>query len=488
MSKSENQIPISKNFEKNIDYMIKEMRVEENFDVIHHKIEAGGRKIGMFFIDGFANDVAAIQVLRNFKTMEPDALDEDPIDRLLKGVIPHQETETSEDFEQVIGQVLSGQAAFVVEGCSKVILVDIREYPARSPEEPDLERVVRGPRDGFVETMVFNVAMIRRRIRDRSLTMDYLQVGQRSKMDIVVSYIDSIVDPTLVEKLKEVISKINIDGLTMGEKTLEEFLFGKNLNPYPLVRYTERGDTASTHLMEGHVIIIVDGSPSVMICPVSFWHHLQHAEEYRQKPVIGAALRWVRFAAVIISLFLLPLWFIFATSPELLPENLHYVGVDDPGEIPLFWQFMIAELGVEMLRMAAIHTPNALATALGLVAALLIGDIAIQVGLFTEEVILYTAAAVIGSYATPSYELSLANRFFRVVFLIAAASFGINGLIIAITLWLIILVNTKTLKTPYMWPFIPFSPKEFNDILVRFPIPFKHKRPRFLHTKDDTSQ
>jgi stage V sporulation protein AF len=488
MGKPGTQMPISKNFGKNIDYLLKELRIEQSFDVIHHKLEHGGRKMGMFFVDGFASDVAILRILANLSQIKDNELRRDPIEKLTRTFIPHQEVDTSEDLEEVIVQVLSGQSAFIIEGCTEAILVDTREYPGREPQEPDMERVVRGPRDGFVETMVFNAALIRRRVRDRSLIMDYMQVGKRSKTDIIVSYIDSIADPELVKRIKEEIEKIDIDGISMGEKTLEEFIFGKNLNPYPMVRYTERGDTSGVHLMEGHVLIIVDGSPSVMICPTTFWHHLQHAEEYRNKPVIGTVLRGVRFVAVFASLFLLPFWYLVATNPDLLSGRWDFLGVDEAGALSLFWQFIIAEVGVEMLRMAAIHTPNALATALGLVAAILIGEIAIEVGLFTHEVVLYLAAAVIGDYATPSYELSLANRVFRVLFLIAAAIFGLSGFLIAIVLWVILLASTKTLNTPYMWPLIPFSPKEFWETLVRSPIPLKSLRPNILNTKDKSKQ
>ncbi|MBP1970474.1 stage V sporulation protein AF [Virgibacillus natechei] len=488
MGKEGTQVPISKKFEKNIEYLQKELRIEKNFDVVHQKLDHGGRKIGMFFVDGFADDVSLIEVLKSLNLLKDNELDNNPIETLTQTIMPHQEIETSEDLEEVIGQLLAGHIAFIVEGSTTAILVDAREYPARSPEEPDLERVVRGPRDGFVETLVFNAALIRRRIRDRSLIMEYLQVGQRSKTDIALAYIDSIADQELVERIRERIEVINTDGLSMGEKTLEEFIFGKNLNPYPMIRYTERGDTSGVHLMEGHILIVVDGSPSVMICPTTYWHHLEHAEEYRQKPVIGAALRWIRFMAVFASLFLLPLWYLAATNPSILDGRWAFVGPDEIGEISLFWQIFIAEIGVEMLRMSAIHTPNALATALGVVAAILIGDIAVEAGLFSVEVVLYLAAAVVGSYATPSYELALANRFFRVAFLIIAAIFGVYGFVLAVTLWLILLVSTKTLNTPFMWPLLPFSPKEFLEVLVRSPIPLKDRRPSVLNTKDETSQ
>ncbi|WP_369405013.1 spore germination protein [Piscibacillus salipiscarius] len=429
-----------------------------------------------------------IEMLKRLHEIEDRDMRRDPINALTKSIIPHQEVGTSKDLEEVIVQVLAGQAALIIEGCEQAVLVDTREYPIRSPKEPDLERVVRGPRDGFVETIVFNTALIRRHVRDRSLIFEYLQVGQRSKTDICLSYIDSVVDPRLVKRIKDKIEQINIDNLSMGEKTLEEFIFGKTMNPFPQVRYTERGDTASVHLMEGHVLVIVDGSPSVMICPATFWHHLQHAEEYRQKPIVGAFLRWVRFVAVFSGLFLLPLWYLFATHPELLPPNFSFIGVNEEGSIPLYIQFLVAEIGVEILRMAAIHTPSALATALGLIAALMIGDIAIKVGLFTSEVILYLSIAVLGNYAMPSYELSLANRVIRLVFLSATALFGVKGFVLSIFGWIILLLTTKTLNTPYLWPFIPFNAKAFLQTIIRSPMPLIKSRPSVLNTTDNSSQ
>ena len=488
MGKEGTQIPISKSFHKNIDYLQKELRTEKNFDVIHHKMEHGGLKIGLFLIDGFASTMPIVQILKTLNLLDKSAFKKDPIEALTRTIIPHQEVSTTNDLEEVISQILAGQTAFIIEGCKDAILVDTREYPSRSPEEPDLERVVRGPRDGFVETIVFNVALIRRHVRDRSLMMEYLQVGERSKKDIIISYLDSVADPELIRRIKKKIESVNVDGLSMGEKALEELIFPQSFNPYPLVRYTERGDTAANHLFEGHILIMVDGSPSVMICPTTYWHHLQHAEEYRQNPVTGVFLRWVRFISVITSLFILPLWYLLATNPELLKPGMEFIGLEEEGSVHLYWQFIIAEIGVEMLRMAAIHTPSALATALGLIAALMIGEIAIDVGLFSPEVILYLSVAVIGHFATPSYELGLSNRLVRLVFLTAAALFGVSGFVIAFTLWLLLLISTKTLNTPYLWPFIPFNAMAFYEVLVRSPIPLQNRRPSVLNTLEHENQ
>lgn len=488
MGKKGTQIPVKDKFEDNVDYLIKELRIGKNFDVIHRPLEYGGLKFAMFLIDGFAAANILLLIMKEIEKRKPEDFENHAIDKLFKSFIPHVEVNTTEDLEEAIAQILAGQTAVVVEGGKQVILIDSREYPIRSPQEPDIERVVRGPRDGFVETIVFNLALIRRRVRDRSLVMEYVQVGKRSKTDIALVYIDSIVDMDHVKMLRDQLVKISIDGVAMGEKTIEEFVFGRNYNPYPLVRYTERADTSAVHLMEGHVLIVVDGSPSVMICPSTYWHHLQHAEEYRQKPLVGIFLRWARYIAVMASLFLLPLWYTYATNEQLLSERWKFIGVKDHGEIALIWQFLIAEVGIEILRMAAIHTPNALATALGIVSAIIIGDVAVQVGIFTHEVVLYVAVAAIGTFATPSYELSLANRIFRVFFLIMVALFQLPGFVIGITLWIILLTGTKSLNTPFLYPFIPFHPRDFRIMLARTPIPLKNSRARMLHPQDKTTQ
>ncbi|MBT2687136.1 spore germination protein [Bacillus sp. ISL-47] len=476
--------PVKVSLKENIAYLREALGVEKSFDVIQLDVEYAEREMALYLVDGFVKDDILHYLMKMLAGLDKDQLEGDTLSRLIKTYIPYVEVETSDDLNKVVDMVLAGPTALVVDGVDQVILIDARTYPVRGPQEPDIERVVRGSRDGFVETLVFNTALTRRRIRDRTLRMEYMQVGRRSKTDIVVSYIEDIADPTMVEKVKESISKIDTDGLPMAEKSIEEFISGRHWNPYPMVRYTERPDTAATHLYEGHVCIIVDGSPSVIITPTTFWHHLQHAEEYRNKPLVGAYLRFVRFLAVWASIFLLPLWYLFAVEPQLLPEALSYVGPNETGQLPLVVQFLIIELGLDMLRMAAIHTPTSLATALGLVAALMIGQVAVEVGLFINEVILYLAIAAIGTFSTPSYEMSLANRLIRIGLLIATSLFHTYGYVIGIVLLIIMLARMKSFGVPYLWPFIPFNLRAFRDVLVRSPIPLKNRRPRFLHPKD----
>ncbi|WP_442594914.1 spore germination protein [Neobacillus sp. D3-1R] len=482
--KKAKKVTASTNLNENVTYLRDELGVDKSFDVIQLDVNYAGRDMVFYLVDGFVKDDILNFIMKWLSELTKEQIEEHTIEKLIKTYIPYVEIEATDDLNRVVDTVLAGPTALVVDGEDKVILIDARTYPVRGPQEPDTERVVRGSRDGFVETLVFNTALTRRRVRDRTLRMEYLQVGRRSKTDIVVCYIEDIADPDYVEKVKDSLSKIDTDGLPMAEKTVEEFVAGRHWNPYPMVRYTERPDTAATHLFEGHVCIIVDGSPSVLITPTTFWHHLQHAEEYRNKPLVGAYLRLVRFIAVWASLFMLPLWYLFAVQPELLPNAVSYLVPNDPGQVPLFVQILLVEIGIDVLRMAAIHTPSAIATALGLVAALMIGQVAVEVGLLTNEVMMYFAIATIGTFATPSYEMSLANRIVRIALLSLTALFKIPGLIIGIVIWIFALSRMKSFGVPYLWPFIPFNIRAFRDVIIRSPIPLKNRRPKILHPQD----
>ncbi len=484
MEKKEQTTPVSTNLKENIEIMREYLGVEKSFDVIHLDLNYANKDMAIFFIDGFIKDDIFLHIMSLLAELKEEDLEEHTLDRLLKRYIPYVELATERDLINAANQVLAGQTALIVDGIDQAILIDTRTYPARTPQEPDIERVVRGSKDGYVETLVFNTTLTRRKVRDRSLRMEFMQVGRRSKTDVVICYIEDIADVELVENIKKSLEKIDTDGIPMAEKTVEEYISGNHWNPYPTVRYTERPDTAAVHLLEGHVCIIVDGSPSVIITPTTFWHHVQHAEEYRNKPIVGAYLRIVRFLGVLISIFLIPLWYLYAVHPEVLPDVLSFIGPNKKGNVPLFLQFLIVEIGIDMLRMAAIHTPNSLATALGIVAALMIGQVAVEVGLFSNEVILYIAVAAIGMFATPSYELSMANRITRLVLLIITGVFGSVGFVIGTFAWILLLANMKSYKVPYLWPFIPFDFKAFMDIIIRAPIPLKRTRPKFLDPKD----
>lgn len=480
---------VAQELEANVEWLNKELGVKESFDVIRRDIIFAGRRASLFYIDGFIKDDIMLYILRRLSELEREDLAPSPFKKTLQQYINYIEVDTLEDLHQVVDKVLAGGLALVVDGFAQVIIIDARRYPARNPEEPDLERVVRGSRDGFVETLLYNTNLLRRRIRDPRLRIEVLQAGSRSKTDIALAYIKDIAHPRLVEEVKRRIKAIKIDGLPMAEKSVEELITPGNWwNPFPRVRYTERPDVAAVHLLEGHILVMVDTSPSVMIIPATFFHHLQHAEEYRQVPLVGAFLRWIRFLGMMVSVFLPPVWLLLALNRDLIPPGMEWLGPKKIAAIPLVWQFILAEGGIDLLRMAAVHTPTALATALGLIATILIGEVAIAVGLFNPEVILYMAVAAIGIFATPSYELGMANTLVRVIALLAVGFWGLPGLVAILLGTFLLLATTKSFGVPYLWPLIPWDWRSLKSILLRSPVPLQNLRPPILKPLDEDRQ
>lgn len=489
MFKRKQHLFLSRDYDQNLDLFKKELGEGESFDVIMREFQVAEQKAVLICFDGLIKDDLLTEIMESLFMLSKKEMGRHVCEHIIHSGIPYIELTTESKIDELLYAVLSGSILLIIDGCKEGFVIDARTYPARSPEEPDIERVVRGSRDGFTETIVFNTAMIRRRIRDPKLRIELLRVGKRSKSDVGLAYIKDIANPEIIQTMKEKISAIEVDGIPMAEKSLEELIVpGSMWNPFPRVRYTERPDVAAHHLLEGHVLVIVDTSPSVIIAPVTYFHHVQHAEEYRQAPAVGVYIRWVRFAAILVSTFLTPLWLLFALSPELLPESLAFIGPKETGNVPLLVQFILADVSLDLMRMAAIHTPSPLATALGVIAALLIGDIAVKIGLFIPEVILYTALVAIGSFCTPSYEMAMANRLARLFILFVTGLLRLPGFIISTLLVFTVLAFTKSFNVPYLWPLIPFNYRALKTILVRSPVPVQNIRPEILQPKDQRRQ
>ncbi|WP_364148975.1 spore germination protein [Paenibacillus sp. LPE1-1-1.1] len=458
----------------------KEIGYKTSFDVVVREMTFGERRTAMLCMNGLVKDTLLTEVLKRLTFLQPEDLSTHAFHSFLDLYVPAAQVTKEEDWNNMLTGVLSGGTALFIDGESSVVMIDAKAFPARGPEEPSLEKVVRGSRDGFVETLMVNVSLVRRRLRDPQLRYEIMRVGERTQTDICVAYIDDIVDKELLKSIKDKISMVKIDGLPLADKQLEESTVKRGWSPFPLVRYSERPDTVAAHLLEGYVAVFVDTSPSVMTLPTTYSDLMQHAEENRQTPFIGTYLRWVRFIGIFASLFMLPLWLLFVMHPELKPPALEFLGPNKTAKLPLVVQFLLAEIGVDLLRMASVHTPTSLATAMSLVAAILIGDIAVQTGIFVNEVILYMAVAAIGMFATPSYELGLANRIVRLVLIVSVAAFSVPGFVIATTAIMLMLTMERSFNRPYMWPIIPFDIRAVLNILIRQPVLYNRTRPNNL--------
>jgi stage V sporulation protein AF len=465
---------LKKDIKKNIELMKQILPIDKSFDVIAREIIIGARDACLIFIDGFIKDEIMIWILEALQSMKEDEFGKDVIKQLIKTKIGYIEVEAIKDIKKIESLVLSGAVVLFVDGENEAILIDVRQYPVRTPEEPDLEKVTRGSRDGLVETLIFNTALIRRRLRDPNLIFDIRSVGTRSRTDVVIAYIEGLVDEKLLSEVQDRITNIDIGALVMAEKTLEELIVKKRwYNPLPQVKFTERPDVVAAHLMEGHIAIIVDTSPSVMILPATLFHFTQHAEDYYQNITVGTYIRWIRFLGMLSAFILLPLWLLLVFNKQYLPEFLQFLGPRESTPIPLFIQFILLEFGLDLLRISSIHTPNALTTSLGIIGGLILSEFAVDVGLFVPETVLYMALAGIGTFATPSMEFSMAIRIFRLLLLILTGLFNIYGFITAIIIVFVITYSTGSFKygKKYTWPLIPFEWKPLSNILFRKPIP-----------------
>jgi stage V sporulation protein AF len=476
--------PIPESLQEIEHYMKQRVGLGVSFDFGVRKLKILKKDVHFYWITGLCDTQFIIETVEELVRINDHEKLSADLFKIVENRLVNQSVSPIKTLDEMVTQVLSGLIVVVVEGANTALAVDVRSYPGRSPQEPDTEKVVRGSRDGFVENIVINTALTRRRIRDERLRFEILKVGERSKTDVAIGYINDIADPDLVNILRKELKSIKIDGIPMADKTIEEFILKQGFNPYPLVRYTERADVAAAHLLEGHVVIYVDTSPSVIIAPTTYFHHVQHAEEFREAPVMGTFVRWSRFLGILTSIFLLPLWLLFVLEPSLLPDRLSFIGPNEQTNIPIVMQILLADFGLEFLKIAAIHTPTPLSTAMGLIAAVLIGQIAIEVGLFVPEVILYVAVAGIGTFTTPSYELSVANKIGRILLVILVSIFHTPGFVIGSTLLFIHLVTTRTLNTPYFWPFLPFEPKGFLQIIFRRAVPGSILRPSIVHPRN----
>ncbi len=437
---------LSASFEENIRYMNEILPVKESFDIIRREMEIGGKASVFYYIDGFIKDEAMLKIMDSFLSVSEEDMPEDAEEFIQKNV-PYVEVEILEDFDQVIRNVLSGPAVLFIDGYKECIAIDCRTYPARSVDEPDKDRSLRGSRDGFVETIVFNTALMRRRIRDPHLVMEMTEAGQASRTDIAICYMKDRVDRALLDNLKKRIESLQIDDLRMNQQSLAEALFKRKwFNPFPKFKFTERPDTAAACLLEGKVVILVDNSPSAMVLPTSILDMIEEANDYYFPTVTAVYLKVTRALITIATVFFTPLYLLFMQNQDWLPEAFEFVAVRDTVNIPLIFQFLLLELSIDGLRLAAMNTPTMLSTPLSVIAGIVMGEFSVQSGWFNSEVMLYMAFVAVANYTQPNFELGYALKFMRLMLLVLTAAFDLYGFIIGCILVLCFLIFNKTLS------------------------------------------
>ena len=388
---------------------------------------------------------------------------------LLEKFMPYITVELENNWEQILYYILSGVYVLFIDGYDKCMMIDARDYPARSVAEPEKDKVLRGSKDGFVENVVLNSALIRRRIRSEDLRMEMMNAGKTSKTDIIVCYMDSRVDQDLLDMVKTRIRNIQVDALTMNQESLAECLYKKTWwNPFPKFKFTERPDTAAAQILEGNIVILVDNSPSAMIMPTSIFDVIEEADDYYFPPVTGTYLRLTRFIIAVLTYIMTPTFLLMMQEPRFIPRGFEFIMVADTINIPLIWQFLILELAIDGLKLAAVNTPSMLSTPLSVMAGLVLGEFSVKSGWFNAEVMLYMAFVAIANYTQASYELSYALKFMRIISLILTAMFGLYGYIAGIIVLVLSLVFNKTISgDSYVFPLLPLKLKQLGLRFVR---------------------
>jgi len=454
----------------NTEMIDKVLKPEKSFDIIRRDFILGGRMATLYFIDGFIKDEMFEKVMEFFYKITPEQIsDVKTMEEYMLSYMPYVEVAHESDSSLVVTQILSGPTALLIDGIQDALIIDVRQYPVRSIEQPEKDRSLRGARDGFVETLIFNTCMLRRRIRDPRLRMEYLQIGNSSKVDLAISYIEGKADMKLVEKLRERLKKIDLDGISMTAEAISEKLIPTSFfNPFPKTRFSERPDYTSACLMEGKVALFMDNSPVVMLFPTSFMDFTKETDDYYFPPLTGSYVRIVRLIISIFTVILTPLTLLLLENPSYIPDFLKFLEPKEQASIPIFAQFLLLELIIDGLRLASLNTPDSQSNSLGIIGGLLLSEFAVNAGWFVPEAIIYMSFVAIASYSQPSFEMGYAMKFLRIFTLILTKIFGIYGFFGGFLIGLLTMAFSKTLSgRNYLYPVFPFDPKEFIKLFLR---------------------
>ena len=436
----------SKDFSKNKQRIDELLQIDKSFDLLYRVVIIGGKKACFYFVDGFCKDEIMEKVLEFLYKIKPEEMPETAHD-FLNEKLPYGEIDLVRTENDLIQRCLSGVPLLMVDGYCELLAMDFRTYPARSVDEPEKDKVMRGSRDGFVETVVYNTALVRRRIRSTDLVMEMHTVGKSSRTDVVIAYMGNRVEPEMLNNIRKRIDAIEIDSLSMNQQSLAECLYQhKWYNPFPKFKFTERPDTASACLLEGKVVILVDNSPSAMILPTSVFDMIEEANDYYFPTLTSVYLKISRTLINLMTIFLTPVFLLFMQNPNWLPKVFAFVAVKDTVNIPLIYQLLMLEVAIDGLRLAALNTPSMLSTPLSVIAGLVMGEFSVESGWFNSEVMLYMAFVAVANYTQPNFELGYALKFMRLALLILTALFNGWGFVMGCVLVVCSICFNKTLS------------------------------------------
>ncbi len=448
---------LSINLAENIQYIASCLPIGVSFDLMTRDLFLGETRAYFLGVNGFCKTEVLQQIFRDLQdplfNITPCVED---LYNFVSSKIGYASVTLTDDWEEIFSNVLSGPVALFVDGFAKAILLDVRTYPTRGIAEPEMERVTKGPRDGFVETMLFNANLLRRRVRSKELVFSVHKVGDVSHTDIAIAYLQDSVNVSLLKELTDTIDSLRMTSLTMGAKSLEEMLLKKRWwNPLPGIQMTERPDVASSYLMEGHILVLIDNSPLVLILPCSLFQFTQSPEDYYKSPSVGTYFRLVRFLCIPVSLLLLPI-FLIVNGPSFR----------------LFFYILVVEFILDLFQYSSSLTSGKYSGALSIVSGLIIGDIAVELKWASTEVLFYAAITLLASLSIADSSFRDGLRLFRIFLILCTGLLGWPGLLVGLVCVLISVAKTPTFGGfSYLWPLFPFNKKALGRLLFRSPTP-----------------
>lgn len=491
------------NINKEIEYNINLMKdtFKDANDLVFREFKVGGPdglRMFLCYIDGMADkllldEFVLTPIMLTAREVKPDF--EEIKNRITEAtrmsamtVSDYKEVDKMED---VFLNVMSGETALFVNGYDRAVIIATRLWPARGPSEPMSETVIRGPRDGFTETIRFNTALVRRRIRDTNLKIKQLQVGERSKTDIALVYIDDIVKKSLVEEIEKKLKQISIDAV-LESGYIEQFIEDKSITVFPQMQATERPDVVAGRIYEGRVAVLVDNTPFALIIPTGLNAFLQSPEDYYTRPTVATFLRYIRLVSLVISVVAPSMYIaLISFNPGIIPSKLLFsIAASREGvPFPAFIEAFIMELTFELLREAGVRLPRAIGSTIGIVGGLVIGQAAVSAGVVSPIMVIVVAVTAISSFAIPNYEVAAGFRLIRFILMILAAIYGLYGVILGLIGTLIHLVNLKSFGIPYLVPIAPFYPRSVKDTsFLIMSWKYMNRRPDFLEPQDEIRQ
>lgn len=465
---------LSSSLIENIDYIRESLPLGTSFDLMTRELYLGETKAYFLGVNGLCKTDLLQQIFSDLQN--PLYVLDGQVENLLRFVrskIGYAQVSLCDSWETIFRNVLSGPVALFIDGFAQAVLIDARTYPTRSIAEPDLERVTRGSRDGFVETLLFNANLIRRRIRSPQLCFSMHSVGTESKTDVAVAYIGGIVNKALLQKVSDAIDQLSVSSLTMGSKSLEELLLAKRWwHPLPSVQITERPDVACSYLSEGHILILVDNSPAVLILPCTIFQFTQSPEDYYKSPSVGSYFRLMRLFCLPVSLLLLPLFLLLTARFPSFSISWGLLASTDASPGHLFFYVLTVEFILDLFKYSSALSSGKFSGSLSIIGGLIISDIAVNLNWASVEVLFYGAVTLLASLSIPSTEFSDALRLYRILLIAATGFFGLPGFLIGLLLVILSAATTPTFGGfSYFWPLFPFNKEALGRLLLRSPTP-----------------